>query len=104
MKVYISGKMTGLTKKHYSENFSKAERLLTSKGCEVVNPCAIDGLPFSREEYLKIDLLLIYFCDAIYMLKNWEDSEGAKKELEEAKDLGLEIMYEGEEIYGVSNT
>jgi hypothetical protein len=38
------------------------------------------------------------------MLKNWEDSEGAKKELEEAKDLGLEIMYEGEEIYGVSNT
>lgn len=62
-----------------------------------MNPCRIDGLPLSREEYLKLDLYLLYFCDAIYMLKNWHRSEGAKRELEEAKELGLKIFYEGEE-------
>lgn len=66
-------------------------------GHEVINPCCIDGLPLTREEYLKVDLFLLYFCDAIYMLKNWERSEGAKREKEEAEELGLKIIYEGEE-------
>jgi hypothetical protein len=32
------------------------------------------------------------------MLDNWEDSPGAKRELEYAKKLGLDIMWESEEV------
>ena len=74
----------------------EAEKELISRGYSAVNPCMIDGLPLSRSEYLMVDMMLLDFCDAIYMLTNWEDSEGAKAELKRAEELGLEIMYEGE--------
>jgi hypothetical protein len=33
-------------------------------------------------------------CDAIYMLKGWENSEGAKEEYVYANKLGLKIIKE----------
>lgn len=33
-------------------------------------------------------------CDAVYMLKGWQDSEGATKEHELAKKLKKEIIYQ----------
>lgn len=33
-------------------------------------------------------------CDAIYLLKRWQESEGAKAELAEAQRLGLEVIFE----------
>lgn len=38
------------------------------------------------------------WADGIYMLDNWKESEGAKEELEKAKELGLEIFYSMEEV------
>ena len=43
------------------------------------------------------DLAAVRSCDAIYLLKGWENSRGAKKELAEAIMCGLEIMQEGAE-------
>jgi len=45
--------------------------------------------------WLDGDLELVRRCDAIYMLSNWKESSGAKAELELARELGLEIIYEG---------
>ena len=36
-------------------------------------------------------------CDAIYLLRGWESSRGAKKELAEALAHGLQVMQEGGE-------
>ena len=40
------------------------------------------------------DIEMIRRCDAIYMLKGFRQSAGAKEELKLAKELGLEIHYE----------
>lgn len=43
------------------------------------------------------DLAAVRSCDAIYMLKGWESSRGARKELAEALAHGLQVMQEGGE-------
>jgi hypothetical protein len=49
------------------------------------------------EECMRVCMVLVGMCDAIYMLDNWEDSPGAKAEKAYAEALGLNIMYESEE-------
>jgi len=46
------------------------------------------------EGWLERDLEILSRCDAIFMLKGWKQSRGAKREYARAKELGLEIMYE----------
>ena len=41
------------------------------------------------------DLAAVRSCDAIYLLRGWETSRGAKKELAEAIAHGLTVMLEG---------
>lgn len=41
------------------------------------------------------DLAAVRSCDAIYLLRGWENSRGAKKELAEAIKCGLKVMLEG---------
>ena len=43
------------------------------------------------------DLAAVRSCDAIYLLRGWENSRGAKKELAEALAHGLQVMQEGDE-------
>lgn len=43
---------------------------------------------------MELDLKALSFCDSIYMMDGWESSKGARLELEEAKKLGLEIIFE----------
>lgn len=43
------------------------------------------------------DLTAVRSCDAIYLLKGWKTSRGARKELAEALKYGLEIFEEGDE-------
>ncbi len=46
------------------------------------------------QKWIKGDLEIISRCDAVYMIKGWENSKGAKLELKEAQRLGKEILYE----------
>ena len=43
------------------------------------------------------DLAAVRSCGAIYLLRGWENSRGAKKELAEALAHGLQVMQEGDE-------
>ena len=94
MRIYISGKITG--NKNYIEQFAEAEKWLMSQGYEVINPIkfgeAYPHLYYS--EYMEIDLALLKLCDAIFMLANWQDSNGAKTELAVAKSLGKTVKYQ----------
>lgn len=79
MIVYIAGKMNGLPNKGRAA-FRKAERALREKGHVVLNPAVLpDGLP--QGAYMPICLAMLQQADAICLLDNWQDSQGAKLEL-----------------------
>ena len=78
------------------ENFSAAEGRLVDQGWQVVNPAKMGWvLPedASWEDFMRMDFMLLANCSAIYMLKNWERSRGAKAEMAFAREHGIAIMY-----------
>ena len=52
------------------------------------------------ETWLKMDLDIISRCDAIYVMVNSENSQGAKKEIEFARAMGMPVIYEAEHPSG----
>lgn len=90
-RVYISGKITGLSEKEWTENFEAAEKALTDAGYRVINPAKVK-VDLDYQEYLTIDIILLGRCDAIYMLDNWQDSNGAKVERATAEALNLTVI------------
>lgn len=95
MKIYISGPMAGI--EGYKKNFKAAEEKMKEAGHEVVNPAEIDGEGMTREELLMLDLWMLEECDAIYMLKGWQQSCGANREYGFALAKGMGVMFEVEE-------
>lgn len=90
-KVYLSGKITGDS--NYRQKFNAKTEDLLSYGYVVFNPAVLpDG--FEYEDYMDLDLLILSRCDAIFLLRDWKSSPGAKREVEEAKRLGLQILTE----------
>lgn len=95
MKVYISGPITGTS--DYMKRFEDAERDLLDKGYSVISPAQVNAqLPgdTTYEEYMKMSFCMLDMADAIYMLKNWNDSKGANRELGYAMAKDKVIMYE----------
>ena len=89
-KTYISGKITGLSKK------GSDEASLFSK--EVIN--IYEVVPYDKskswKDYMIEDMNYLLDCDAIYMLSNWGDSKGARIERAIAIELGIEVIYQTE--------
>lgn len=100
MKVYISGKITGLPLDRVREKFAKAERQIEAFGHTPVNPLN-NGLPpeAAWEEQMVASIGLLFKCDAIYMLPDWGDSTGARIENNIAAERGLEIIHQPEYGY-----
>lgn len=96
MKVYISGKITGLPIYESRLYFLTAKVYLECLKHTVINP--FDLKPFLGIKtyfcYMISDLWNLMFCDAIYMLPNWKESRGARIENAFAKLLGLKIIYQ----------
>lgn len=95
MKIYISGKMKDLTESRIRHRFCEVAEYLRVEGYTPVNPAVLMDIPnLEREDYLHIDLAMLSRCDAIYMLKGWEESEGAKLELKTAIESNKKIILE----------
>lgn len=61
--------------------------------CPHANSIFMDGED-TDGVFLTGDLEILRRCDAIYMLDNWKQSEGARGEYKLAEELGLEVYYE----------
>ena len=119
MRIYISGKMTGCPVLNRPA-FDAAEKRLTAQGHFVINPHRIseqfgteaelcesfmyyydgfssDSVSSLARSVMDADLAAVRSCDAIYLLRGWESSRGARKELAEAIAHGLQVMQEGGE-------
>ncbi|UKK48743.1 DUF4406 domain-containing protein [Prevotella sp. E9-3] len=111
MKVYISGKIgEEVLSEATRQKFAEAEQMLKAKGYETFNPTT-SGLGGYAEynvknamyktsfyqEILLCDLVQLAQCDAIYMLADWSESNGANVELDFAVATGKQRFWEGEE-------
>lgn len=97
-RIYISGPMTSLSEVEVSRTFMRGSLEVAMMGYYPVNPHKISGYPFEYEEYMQVDLAILKVCEGIYMLRGWEHSSGARRELELAQECGMEIMYQEQEM------
>ena len=103
-RIYIAGPMTGIEDLNRAE-FEAAWLELRKKGLGdsgiVVPPWVADSEVWDQST--RISLIAIKLidklidCDAIYMLRGWENSKGARAEHAVAVWIGLKIMYQGGE-------
>ena len=100
--IYIAGPYRSRTEYGLELNIRAAERAaarLWREGWAVIcphkNSAHMGGVAPDRV-FLDGDLEILRRCDAIYMLKKWELSTGAKDELKLARKLKLEVLFEGE--------
>lgn len=93
-KIYISGKITGI-EKEAETLFANAEKEVIQMGFLPVNPLTINhNHDKSWQSYMKEDVKALCDCDAIYMLSNWRDSNGATIELSIANHLELDVIHQ----------
>lgn len=99
--VYIAGPMRGLPENNAKAFFDAFEKL-RNEGWHPIDPTLFNEVfgCVETEELLKAcmdaELAAIPHLDAIFLLKGWEESEGAKKELEVALRHGLKVMLQGD--------
>ena len=110
--IYIAGPMKGLPDFNYPA-FNEAADRLFKQGWLTANPVCIGGKYGTAEELansptllaeaVSKELAILADCDAIYLLPGWEDSQGARKELQLALLLGLVVVQataESEVLHG----
>lgn len=96
-KIYISGQITGI-EKEAPLLFAEAELQLIERGFEVINPMTVPHKhDLSWLNYMKVDIMALMDCSAIYMLDNWTNSKGAEIERKLAIDLGYKVIYEAQD-------
>lgn len=95
MKMYISGKITDLPTEQVAAKFEQAEQQIKSYGHEPVNPLN-NGVDATEHwnKHIVADIALLLECDAIYLLRDWGDSKGARIEANIAGECGLEIIHQ----------
>lgn len=92
MKIYISGKITGTS--DYMERFAAVEKRLRVDGHKVVNPAkknaAHEGMTWGW--YMRRCIKWLVDCDAIYLMRGWRKSPGARLEQMIAVALDMVII------------
>lgn len=98
MKIYISGKMRGLSEEDSRKLFKAAEQYLKTLGHDVINPWDSEDEKKRQckvwADFILYDLQILKTCDAIFMLDNWQDSNGAKCEHAFASGRHMKIIYD----------
>lgn len=90
MKIYIAGAITN--NPNYERQFKEAEERLISEGHAVINP--VKNLGFTYKEYIDMALNELMRCDAIYLMKGWEKSNGANLEFLYAITTNMVVIKE----------
>jgi hypothetical protein len=116
--IYIAGPMRGIPEFNFPA-FDKVKRLLTRDGWYVISPADIDRkegfdekgktgdepVPWRlMQKIVHRDLKELINCDAIFMLKGWQNSKGAKAEMAVAQWCEMSVMFECPEDAEAHNT
>lgn len=109
-KVYIAGKLNDdavgyIHNVHWM--IMEAEKVRKA-GYAVFVPCLdfLMGVMFGYwqyEDYFNNSQPFLASCDYLYACPNWKKSEGTKKEMAYAKELGIPIVYSIEQLFDLEN-
>ena len=98
---YIAGPFRASSHWGIVENVRAAERVALKYWklgyaviCPHLNTANFDGALFD-DTFLNADLEIVRRCDVLVAMDTWEKSSGARGEVALAKELGLEIIYDG---------
>jgi hypothetical protein len=97
--------MTGIKDSNFPA-FNYYEALFTEQGHVPLNPAskppATAGIPYKH--CIDVDLALLRGSDAIFLMKGWENSRGAKFELQYAEILELNVFHENDfDLIAIAN-
>lgn len=95
--VYVSGPYTnGIIIKNIEAAEAVSVQLMRN-GFDVICPHKNTGgyekyedIPY--DQYIAMDLNILERCDAIYMMSNWRESNGAKIEMQRALEKGIPVI------------
>lgn len=94
-KCYIAGAIGSMPEAEYRPLFEAGAAEARALGFEPISP--ID-LPHNHDRsygsYMKEDLTELLKCKAIYVLRNWRHSPGAKFEIETAVFCGINVIFQ----------
>ena len=98
-KIYISGKIIGVSQPELSEKFKNAEKMLSARGFQVVNPIKVtENLGLNEKHERQLRLGKLSDCNHIYMLPCSVACEVVQKELDYALKQNFDIQYELENV------
>lgn len=103
MKIYLAGKMSGKPNAN-RETFHKYAKQLRVLGHDVWSPAEQDdndiesllpekGIEWVRREFLKRDIPVLYKMDAVALIEDWAESQGALFEIYNALWMGKPVLY-----------
>lgn len=98
MKVFISGKVTGIPRDETLRKFEKAKMLLLQNTFDYINPMEVVPEDASNSEAMRILLPMVCECDALLLLSDSKFSEGSKIEEMTARYCGKQIFMEDDLI------
>ena len=99
-RIYIAGKINDMAV-DYLKNvhlmMTEAHKL-RKQGYAIFIPCLdlLSGIMFGDldyEDYTENDMAWLEVCDELYVLPNWETSNGTKAEIKRAQELGIPITF-----------
>jgi hypothetical protein len=90
--IYLSGPMTGYPDFNYPA-FRKAANIFRAQGLEVFDPseCFDGDQTLSKETYMREDITAVLKATLVVTLDGWEESSGARLEVEVAKAIGVPV-------------
>lgn len=96
-KIYISGRITGLPLEVARKRFAECEDRLREKYpdaliCNPMKFCKYDERK-TWAEYMRLCLAVLDMCDALVLLPNWRESNGAQVEYHYAHGLNIPVYH-----------
>jgi len=105
--IYICGKYSDSDKKEVTKNINKARKVaiqIWDMGavaiCPHLNTAYFDILckKAKYNNFLNGYLNIIEMCNGLFLLDNWRESKGSKKEKKHAQKWHIDIFYEMEDL------
>ena len=102
-KIYIAGKVTGETIEGCTLKFRSAQLRLEFRGFIAVNPIeVVNDWQTPWRPAMQKCIAALMDCDAILLLPDWQDSQGAKLEAKIAEAFQLHIFHSIEELQALN--